>query len=414
MNGKIKRHLLLAGIFALCLTTYGQSPWPSKTWSEAVNMSSLLPAAADELSGMYWNNVTKRLFVVGDAGWVYLLQYNKPTQSFTSVGYTQVSGGTEGITQVNNAANEFYTIDEDNYEIRKYTFVTPFSNVTQTHSWNLLASPSTMPNTGNDGPEGITFVPDWYLQRVGFTSSATGQLYVSTKGLGGLLFIAHQIEGEIWVYDVNPNVSDDFAFVGKYKSSRAESCDLAFDHSTGLMYILHNIDANYLEVTDMRTTVVNGNYKFVTHKEYLLPTPGGDINIEGFAIAPKYPEDEALGAWLCRDVIVPTEMNDAIRWFAPFAADGSNLLTTTTETRAYSELSIFPSPASYNITIDSNDTMLHIADLRISSPTGQIIETKQNIAFPHIVDVQKYYPGVYIVKIRTNYNTEIYEKFIKR
>ena len=42
----------------------------------------------------------------------------------------------------------------------------------------------------------------------------------------GLVFIAHQNGGYLWVFDVNPNVTDDFAFVGKYKTNRNESCDL--------------------------------------------------------------------------------------------------------------------------------------------------------------------------------------------
>ncbi|MEI2422326.1 hypothetical protein V6O07_18745, partial [Arthrospira platensis SPKY2] len=98
------------------------------------------------------------------------------------------------------------------------------------------------------GPEGISFVPDNWLQTSGFVSSQTGQPYTSTKGMGGLMFIAHQDGGFVWVFDINPNQTNDFLYVGKYKTSRTESCGLSFDSSTGMLYILHNVGDNFLEV----------------------------------------------------------------------------------------------------------------------------------------------------------------------
>jgi len=85
-----------------------------------------------------------------------------------------------------------------------------------------------------------------------------------------LIFIAHQDGGYVWVFDVNPAVTNDFAYVGKYKTNETESCDAAFDRSTGLLYILHNTGDNYLEVTDMTTTLVSGEYKFATKKNFIF------------------------------------------------------------------------------------------------------------------------------------------------
>ncbi len=298
--------------------------WPATTWNNAVNISSALPTSAQELSGMYWNDELACLYVVGDGGSVYLLELNKTTNKFTLTGSAAGIGGPEGITQVGNAKNEFYTIDENSYEIRKYNFKTNYNGVIQQKSWNLLQSPSPMKDTGNSGPEGIAFVPDSYLQKIGFVSSSTGSAYSSTKGMGGLMFVAHQDGGYIWVFDVNPNVNNDFAYVGKYKTRRSESCDLSFDYSTGMLYILHNLDDNYLEVTNLVTAKVSTEYKLNTVAEYPIPNPSGLINIEGIAVSPKHPQSSALGLWLCRDVTKTAEVADAIRWFNTFVGEGND------------------------------------------------------------------------------------------
>jgi hypothetical protein len=314
---------ITSSIFSFC-----QSTWPSVAWANTANLSGILSSSIVELSGLYWNNDTKRLLAVGDAGYFAALQYNGDTGQFTLIGSVKNSDGPEGITQVNTKANEFYSIDENSYEIRKYSYNTSFTTVTKLNSWNLLVSPSPMTDTGNTGPEGICFVPDSYLQKIGFVSSATGAVYTSKKGMGGLLFLAHQNGGYVWVFDINPDVNNDFFYVGKYKTNRSESCDLAFDNSTGLMYILHNLDDNYLEITDLKTSVSGNVYTLTKQKEYFIPNPtSGSTNIEGFAISPKYPENESQGVWLCRDVTKTSEIADALRWFKPYTADGSNIKT---------------------------------------------------------------------------------------
>ena len=183
-----------------------------------------------------------------------------------------------------------------------------------------------MTNTGNVGPEGIAFVPDSFLNAAGFISQATGNAYSSIKGMGGLIFIAHQNQGYIWVFDVNLNVSNDFAFVGKYKTNRSESCDLTFDRSTGLLYILHNVGSNYLEVTNLASISQPSNErKFITNYEYLLSNPSGNVNIEGFAITSKCNDSVNVSAWLARDVELnesSSYLEDCVRWFNPFTAPG--------------------------------------------------------------------------------------------
>jgi hypothetical protein len=304
-----------------------QTAWPSEAWSNAVNLTGVMDAGGlTELSGLFWNDVTDRLYVSHGDGRLRVLQFNAGNNAFSQIGNIGYSGGPEGITQVNLSANEFYTIDEDNYQIRKYTHPSNFSSVTLAKSWNILLPPSTMTNTGNTGPEGIAFIPDSFLNAVGFISSVSGLPYTSVKGMGGLLFIAHQNQGYVWVFDVNPSVSNDFAFVGKYKTNKSESCDLAFDRTTGLLYILHNTGGNFLEVTDLTTTLIAVNErKFTVLNEYYVANPSGNQNVEGFAITRKCDDISQVSVWLCRDVEATesaTYKLDCLRWFNPFTAPG--------------------------------------------------------------------------------------------
>lgn len=304
-----------------------QTAWPSESWTAAVNLTSVMSASGlTELSSLYWNSTTSRLYVSHGDGRLRVLQLNTGTNTFSQIGNVVVPAGPEGITQVNNSSNEFYTIDEDNYQVRKFTHPANYSSVTLSKSWNLLDTPSVMLNTGNTGPEGIAFIPDSFLTASGFVSQVTGLPYTSTKGMGGLIFIAHQDSGYIWAFDINPNVSNNFAYVGKYRTNKLESCDLAFDRTTGLLYILHNVGVNTLETTDLTSSIVSGKRKFTTRNEYVLSNPSGNINIEGFAIAPKCNDSTHVSAWMCRDVESgesSTYKTDCIRWFNPFNAPGT-------------------------------------------------------------------------------------------
>lgn len=330
LNSGFSVVMQIALLFFLCgINSCGQSGGSSvaSNWPEAANITSAIDSAGvAELSGLHWNPDLNRLYVVGDNGRIYILQLDAAKKSFTQIADFHKLGGPEGITQVDYTANEFYTIDEKHYEIRRFSYTSDLSNVTMVHKWNLLAEYSGMVDTGNDGPEGIVFVPDKYLSAVGFVSSETDEKYTSTKGMGGLMFIAHQKKGLIWVFDVNPDKDDDFTLVGKYKTNRNESCDLAFDRSTGLLYILHNADENTLEVTDMTTTQHSGKGKFIMKTEYQIPNPTGNINIEGFAIAPKFADPKQVSVWLCRDVSDDESVEyekDCLWWYRPFAAEGS-------------------------------------------------------------------------------------------
>lgn len=314
-------------VFQLFMLTVFSGCAQSAEWPKPINLSSALDSTGIiELSGLYYNSTKQTLYAIQDNGGLYLLAYNSANRQFEKRGFATQLGGPEGITQVNESVNEFYTIDEKNYEIRRFSHTGNLCNITLQHRWSLLLEASHMINTDNDGPEGIAFIPDSYLKKVGFLSSETDEKYLSKKGMGGLIFIAHQKRGYIWVYDVNPNKDDDYVFVGKYKTEKNESCDLSFDKSTGLLYILHNTDENSLEVTDLTTKGHIGKMKFSTVAEYTLVTPDGNKNVEGVAVIPKFNNQPNSGFILCRDVSIEDkteETRNCIWWFNPILLEGS-------------------------------------------------------------------------------------------
>jgi hypothetical protein len=276
-----------------------------------------------------------------------------------------------------------------------------------------------MTNTGNTGTEGIVFIPDNNLSTMGFVSQQTGNLYLSTKGAGGLFFIANQNGGYIWVFDINPNVNDDFVFVGKYKTNATESCDLSFDRSTNILYILHNVSGNNsLETTNLSTIIISGTQrKLVTLNQYTIPTPiGNNDNIEGFTMTPKclQSEDGNVKAWLCRDVASSesaTLLQDVIREFSPFIAEGNcQPLSVSQENKI--RFSIYPNPAQKNIVIESLE-QIKVHSVKIMSCLGQVL-LSQEINDNNVInlDISNLSTASYLLKVYTEKGVFNY-KFIK-
>ncbi len=378
--------------------------WPGPSWANAVNLTSVMDAdGINDLSGLHFNPVNNRLYGVQGDGRLRVLQWNIATNTFTQIANKALAGGPEGITQANLNANEFYTIDENNYEIRRYSHTANFGTVTLLRQWDLLASPSPMEDTGNSGPEGIVFVPDSALSAIGFVSTETGQPYTSVKGAGGLFFIAHQDGGYVWVFDLNPNTDDDFAYVGKYLTNRDESCDLAFDRSTGLLYILHNpTTINRLEVTDLSTTIVDGERKFTVTNEYTLTNPGdGNVNIEGFALTPKCPDTGTKAAWVCRDVETNEDafiLQDVLRSFDPFTPAGTCVPLATNDVEIAQELTVFPNPGQNEISIHG----IEKTTVRITNPLAQVLLEKSDVGEDSKIDISALPEGIYTIVITAN------------
>ena len=78
-----KKTLLLFGYIVFFISLLysnkitAQTAWPSQSWSSAVNLTSILnPSGIIELSGLFWNDVTKRLYTISNIGQLKVLQYN--------------------------------------------------------------------------------------------------------------------------------------------------------------------------------------------------------------------------------------------------------------------------------------------------------------------------------------------------
>jgi hypothetical protein len=198
-------------------------------------------------------------------------------------------------------------------------------------------------------------------------------------------------------------------FVGKYNTNRSESCDLAFDQSTGLLYILHNIEGNRLEATNLSSTIIGNDRKFNVVNEYFLPFPTGNINFEGFALSEKCPTTNQVSAWLCRDVSSSEGTvlsSDVLRWFSPFSSDGNCEALSTTDIKKYA-LNIYPNPASEYIDIDEN---LSQSNIELFSSMGQKINFPKS---ENRIDISFLAEGIYFIVIKDG-NSQKKGSFIKK
>ncbi len=316
------RYSLALCFFCSFYSVFTQVPWPSSNWDVATNLTPILSASGVEgLSGIHFNATKNQLFMVQDNGRLRIIQFNNQTGNHLQLTDRNLGGDLEGITQINDQDNEFWVISENEYLIQRYQYNANYTSVTVVRSWDLLLPQSGMAET-IAGPEGICFVPDSFLVDAGFISSVTGETYTSQKGMGGLIFIAHQNQGQIWVFDINQNVNNDYVLVGMYNTNRQESCGLSFDRSTGLLYILHNIDNNYLEVCDLSVSQIGAEYVLNMVQEFnvTLPTNGGK-NIEGVAVSPKCEMPNSQTVWLVRDVSGAQSVN-SLKQFRPFGLLG--------------------------------------------------------------------------------------------
>lgn len=372
-----------------------QVSWPSSNWDVAPNLTSVLSTSGVEgLSGVHYNPTKKQLFLVQDIGRFRVIQLNEQTGNHLQLTNRNLTGDLEGITQINDEENEFWVINENDHRIERYQYSSNFSVVNLVHSWNLLLPQAGMTELDNGGPEDICFVPDAFLQNSGFVSSVSGGSYTSQKGLGGLIFIAHQDQGRIWVYDVNPNLSDDLALVGVYNTNRQESCGLSFDRSTGLLYILHNMDNNYLEVCNLSVSVEGQNYKLNKIQEFHVTVPtNGNKNIEGVAVAPKCDDLQNPTLWLVRDITGNQSIN-ALKQFRPFgllgscesAIDGFQL-----------DYHIYPNPSTGMVYLDlelSGGAKVELYDLQGKVIFESLMESSDNA-----MDFTAFPRGFYFLKI---------------
>lgn len=302
-----------------CITLYAlvqgwaAEPWPAEAWTLARTLTHLDPDFRKNISGACYNPESETFWVCRNGGpsafWALKKDKSGDWVIAESGGrkakYDVGKGDLEGICQADFRKDLVYVIVEGKDRIRAYD--TSMGGTAKLRSeWDISAY---LPTKGGEGPEGITFVPDEWLGRGRFADSG-GDPYASRGGMGGLMFVAHQNGGRVYVFDLSA-VSNDVYFVGSYKTAREESSGLEFDRSTGFLYIWHNTGANYLEVAALSSKEDGDGRRLSTVMEFTGPKGG---NLEGIAISP-------LGAkrGLCLVVDDDNQDGAALMLFTKFA-----------------------------------------------------------------------------------------------
>lgn len=273
-----------------------QNFWPAESWNSATNLTSLSEELEKDLSGAHWNPLTRELFVVNNGSGTIIRLVEDGVAGLTVRETWQPGGDLEGITQADYNDNTVFVIDEKSGKIEEYEI----GEEKTLNKWNISID---LPDyLGGLGPEGIAFVPDKWLKKSGFENE-DNKAYTSKNGMGGLMFVAHQFDGHVYVFDLD-RLNNSYDFVGEYKTSKNECAGLEFDRSTGELYILHNKGKNYIEVAQL-----SSKSSFKTISEFYGPNSG---NIEGIALTPSTANEQ--WCWITLD----DSDKDALRWFEHF------------------------------------------------------------------------------------------------
>lgn len=284
MKRKMQGSLVALVVAVSAVTCLATDPWPAESYTQAVALTAVDPGLNTvNWSGAFWNPTTRTLWLACNSGYFWAL-VEDGTGSFmvaTNAGGTAAKwtpgGDLEAICQADFTQEVAYLMDENGW-IREYD-VSDYGVVAENRNWDIRAQCPEV--SGLFGPEGITFVPDEWLARQGFRHT-NGNLYVSTNGMDGLMFVGHQDGGYVHVFDLDP-AGTQYGYVGRYETSRPETADLEFDRSTGKLYIWHNYGNNYLEVAELNSYVNGSERRLRQLVEYAGPRSG---NLEGFALAP--------------------------------------------------------------------------------------------------------------------------------
>jgi hypothetical protein len=280
---------LLLGLW-LTPSPASSAPWPGETWQEAENLTALDDNFTNNLSGAHWNPKTQTLWVCvnGPGKFLALVQddedparkYKIDTRDGLRGEWTPAGNpDLESITQVDYAEDAVYVIDERTDRILKYD-TTVYGTAPLLTSWNIRPF---VPTSGSAGSEGLAFVPDAWLSARGFVDPA-GAPYLSKNGMGGLMFVAHQRGGHLYVFDLNPDDAAGVTFVGSYATNSHESSGLEFDRSTGKLYAWHNVSGNTIEELDLVSTLRADGVRQLNSLRVWDGPKGG--NLEGIAMTP--------------------------------------------------------------------------------------------------------------------------------
>ena len=304
-----------------------QDAWPAEPIGASTNLTAIEgPDENDfysDLSAAVWNSVTRTLWLGrnGPNGnsklWAVV---EDGTGSFEidirdgNRGEWTNFGDLEGVTQANFSEDVVYLMIEGEERIKEYD-VSTYGTAILKNDWNTRAI---LPRNGGAGAEGITFVPDSALSTAGFVDQ-NGNLYTSTQGMGGLMFVGHQNGGAIFVFDLSRDTAPDtepsleFVFVGRYETGRADTSGLEFDRSTGHLYIYHDKGIDILSVSDLASTPFSGLVRqFNIINSYDGPS---NANNEGIAV---FPANECVGGERSFFMTTDDGEEDSLIWYKQF------------------------------------------------------------------------------------------------
>ena len=308
-------------IFLFSLTEcFGKDTWTGEKCDDLTAQQLLVrldPGLAFELSGLHWNQDTSTLWATaggksGQGTWA--LRYDAPARDFTVL--CRWDGPhDEDITQARRLPlgperHEIFIVNEDRYQIVRAEMRVEGS-LCLSETTGVWTVPELAPE-GKRGAEGLAFVPDAALIAAGFVDGDGAAWRGSAGGMGGLMFVASQIEGKIFVLDLDADqdaegetrrgaaLEGGYRVVGVYQTSDDESSALSFDETRGRLYISHGVSKsqNYLEVTDLTSAAATplagdaaARRRFTTLAR--IDAPDCLENPEGIAVVPYYLRDAA-------------------------------------------------------------------------------------------------------------------------
>lgn len=257
--------------------------WP--TVAEPSHLAAADPDLEENQSGATWNAETRGLWLVRNAGpsGIWRLVGDGVGGFVVATDLLGVPaewldlGDIESLTLVDpvGAPAVLHVLDEGLASIVSYD-LSQHGEAVALHTWAL--SPW-LPDLDQLGAEGLTFVPDAALQEWGFVDP-DGIPRTSALGMGGLVLVAHQNGGQIYVFDLAPE-EELVEFVGSYITARTETSGIELDAATGRLYLWHGGNFNDLEVARLSSSDVGVGRKLDT--EYVFDHPGVG-NLEGVAI----------------------------------------------------------------------------------------------------------------------------------